>query len=397
MDNPLGILKNNIGSAINRATVGTWHRAGIGISRSIGGGLGNLGGSFRFSRLQNVVQSFYARQVLDGEITRSQLKIMSKSAKRLQSFNAKDLAKIFDTYSSNPRKLEEVIRDITTIYIKDISAFNTAFANFLDAIHDSVNRLNDLDDALIDNVSGFLEEAADMAEKGKFNMPPDSIDNIKTEIRTMINEQMFKYNDYENKETTEIDAIKHNKAGSVIKTSLGISWISFKAKRTIDKISKDQLQVILADVADLRRQVSSGNLEITFIPKLKEYLANVDLCEILAKEFRRDIQLLFNTTEADYLLVRESVGEFVTFLGNEEGVSSLKNQITNIEKIMGLIKSELVNEIKDVETLKEHLKAFQAEAPALLDKIKAISQAKIASLKTESGVNQVLNEFVTNK
>jgi len=61
---------------------------------------------------------------MDDEILRDQLKIMSKCAQRISSFNANTISGIYKTYSSNPRKLQEVIQEIIQIYMHDIGEFH---------------------------------------------------------------------------------------------------------------------------------------------------------------------------------------------------------------------------------------------------------------------------------
>ncbi|MFP4568071.1 MAG: hypothetical protein ACLFN8_03940 [Candidatus Woesearchaeota archaeon] len=391
MVNFISRLKSNLVGA----TLGNYARAKSSAGRFVRGSFGGFKGAYSFARMQVSIETFAAREILDERVERAQLMAISKYAHRLSSFNSKTFSKTFNAYSSNPRKLKVVISDIVQVFLNDSIKFHDAFSSFLEAVEDSVSRLEELEDSLLDNTLSFLVTASDFASAGKFTLPPESVSQIKKEVDKLINDQISKYKKYISDQNKEISDIKNKKnTGKRIKTLLGVGWVSFKMKKLIDKISKDSLDIILKDASALNRQINSGMLDATFLPTLKEYLSGLSFCESFAKDLRKDIKLFFDTAERDYFLVRVAFANFITILGNEEGVDVLKEQIANLDLLTLKIKDLLVEESKDLSILKDHLIQFRKEAPALLDAIKSESEKRLNIVKN-AGSDQVLNDFMS--
>lgn len=391
--NPL----NQLGGFIKQSTIGNAQRAGMSINRGLSGAIGSISGSLNYSNLRSQVQSFGAREIMDGQIQREQLKIMTKCAKRLNSFDQKVYDKIYRTYSSNPRKLKEVAGDIIQIYVNDITSFHNAFSNYITALSDSLGRVNRLDEELMKDVLYFLTGAEQLAEKGKFNLPPNAIATVQKKVTEFVSKQRIKLSNYASEEIKEVENVQRSTVGKVIRTSIGLNWIVFKSKRVIGKISGNQLNVILRDIAELDRQIKAEKLEIDFFPMVQEYLGSVDGCENLIKDFRKDIKLLFDTMEKDYITVQGSVAKFVAVFENEEGVKDLKNIIAEIPQVLDGIKSSLITETKDITQLRVELEDLAAKSKTLLNQIRELSEAKLKQLNNAGATTQILKDFATKK
>jgi hypothetical protein len=388
---------NQFGGFLNRSTIGNVQRAGLSLSRQFNGAVGNINSTFNFSNLRASVQSFGAREIMDDQILQEQLRMMATYAQRVTSFNANTYSGIYQTYSSNPRKLKDVVQDIVGIYIHDTNAFHEAYLKFMGALKDALSRLDNLDEGLMSSVLSFLKQAEKLAAKGNFNLPENAVDIIKRKIYEFTEKQKNKLNRYALDDTREIINVQNNTAGRTIKTMMGISWVAFKGKRLIDKISNVELKKILINIAEIQRQIDANKLEANFFPMLLEYFGSVDSCEVMVKDYREDMKLLFSTVEKDYSLVRGSMAEFVTILGNEEGASALKNQINVIEKVTGEIKSELSAEAYDIEKLMEDLATLQRDAPQILDHITKLSQAMLERIKNPDLADKVLKDYAKRR
>lgn len=339
-----------------------------------------VSGTAAYGSLMQSSESFYAKEMLDTQITFKDLRTMNAMARHVAAFNENRLSRIFSRYADNPKRLNKIVSMIVKEFSSDITNFLSSYNQFIKVINDElVKRAEELH-SQDDFIAGLLKRLAEEIEKEELYIPKSMVEHTKKEIARLLKKE-FKFDRLEMRDDALLESGGKIRRGFMFFS--GMTYIKHKTKKHLKKLHKDEHKDFVKNIQVLENQLDQHKVQVDFLSRMINHIKNLEHIVFLIDELSRDIKRFIQIANEDYDVVKTSLAKFLAIFKNTDAVSSsnIGAQLKELYEVHEKMKKVLEDDKLDDKNLALHIKNISAASSHVFSTLETMSSLIMEELE----------------